>query len=59
MRDDLDKTDLDQLAKKYFIDELGLPPESIPDAAYNLMGVFDVLLRIDERLKQPKPPQPL
>ncbi len=44
--------DLDQLAKRYFQDELGLAPEDIPEAEKNLLGAFGVLLRIDERLKK-------
>lgn len=43
---------LDELAKRYFVDELGLAPEDVAEAARNLLGAFDVLLRIDERLKQ-------
>jgi hypothetical protein len=50
---------LNELAKRYFIEELGLPPEAVPDASQNLLGVFDILLRIDERLKQSQAPQPL
>lgn len=47
-----DKADnLDELARQYFVDELGLPPEEVPEAARNLLGAFDVLYRIDERLK--------
>jgi len=40
---------LEELAKKYFVDELGLEPEEVPEAARNLLGVFEVLLRIEER----------
>lgn len=46
---------LDELAKRYFVDELGLPPEEIPEAARNLLGAFEVLYRIDERLKKKQP----
>lgn len=43
---------LEELTRRYFVDELGLAPEDVPEAARNLLGAFDVLLRIDERLKQ-------
>ena len=49
------KLDIEQLAKAYFVDELGLNPEDMPDAARNLLGAFDVLYRINERLN----PQPV
>ena len=42
---------LEELAKRYFEDELGLAPEDVPEAARNLLGAFDVLLRIDQRIK--------
>lgn len=42
---------LDELARQYFVDELGLPLEEVPEAARNLLGAFEVLYRIDERLK--------
>lgn len=45
---------LDELAKRYFIDELGLSPEEVPEAARNLVGSFEVLLRIHERLNKQK-----
>ena len=48
-----DKADnLDELARQYFVDELGLSSEEIPEAARNLLGAFEVLYRIDERLKK-------
>lgn len=43
---------LDNLAKHYFIDELGLRPEEAPEASRNLVGAFEVLFRIQNRLKQ-------
>lgn len=46
------KGDLNKLTKNYFIEELGLNDEAVPEAARNLLGVFEVLLRIDERLNQ-------
>lgn len=45
---------LEELANRYFVDELGLAPEDVPEAARNLLGAFEVLLRIDERVN-PKP----
>jgi len=42
---------LDDLARQYFIDELGLSVEEVPDATRNLLGAFEILYRIDERLK--------
>lgn len=42
---------LDELAKRYFVDELGLAPEDVAESARNLLGAFEVLLRIDERVK--------
>lgn len=50
------KNDLEKLAISYFTDELGIPAECVGDAAQNFLGVFDVLLRIDERLKCRAPP---
>lgn len=50
---------LEELAKRYFVDELGLPPEDVPEASQNLIGAFSVLLRIDERLKQSEAPNTL
>lgn len=41
---------LDELARKYFIDELGLSPEDIPEAGRNLVGVFESLFGIDKRI---------
>jgi hypothetical protein len=47
------KNDLEKLAISYFTDELGIESGEIPVASSNLVGIFDVLLRIDERLKAP------
>ncbi|MFH1253152.1 MAG: hypothetical protein V1664_02365 [Candidatus Uhrbacteria bacterium] len=41
---------IEELAKRYFEDELGLAPEDVPEAARNLLGAFEVLLQIDERI---------
>ena len=43
---------LDDLARQYFVDELGLNHQDVPEAARNLVGAFEVLLRIDERMKK-------
>ena len=52
------KSGLEQLAKQYFVGELGLATEMVPNATANLIGAFGVLHRIDERLKRAQPPQP-
>ena len=52
MSDQVDQ--LEELARQYFVGELGMQPEDVPDAARNLMGAFEVLLRIDDRLKKQK-----
>jgi hypothetical protein len=43
---------LENLAATYFVDELGMRPEEVPEAARNLTSAFEVLLRIDERINQ-------
>lgn len=53
------KNGLDQAAKKYFVDELGLSAETVSDAGANLTGAFEVLLRIDARLKRAQTTQPV
>lgn len=47
-----EKEHLDELARRYFASELGLATDEVPDAARNLLGAFEVLFRIDERLKK-------
>lgn len=42
----------DELAKKYLEEELGLTKEQAAEAAPNILGLFEVLFRIDERLKK-------
>lgn len=59
MLPEVSNNDLDKLAKQYFADELGLAPDAVSDAAANLTGAFEVLLRIEERLKKSQTPQPL
>lgn len=46
---------VEELARQYFENELGLAPEDVPEAARNLLGAFEVLLKIDERTN----PQPI
>ena len=43
-----------EMAKLYFVEELKLDPEDVPEASRNLLGAFEVLYRIDERLKKEK-----
>jgi len=43
---------LDALARLFLVDELGLRPEDIPEATQNLVGAFDVLNRIYERINK-------
>lgn len=45
---------LEELAHKYFVQELGLKPEEVPEAARNFIGMFEVLLRIDQRINGKK-----
>jgi hypothetical protein len=61
MLPDSNSQGLKNLAKRYFIDELGLPPEAVSEASQNLIGAFEVLLKIDERIKKSHAPttQPL
>ena len=40
---------LDELRHKFFVEELGLRPEEIPEAERNLVGLYEVLFRISER----------
>ena len=42
---------VDALAEQYLREELGLTTEQSKQAEGDLIGFFDVLLRIDERLK--------
>jgi hypothetical protein len=45
------ESDIEKLAERYFVDELGLKPEEVPEAARNLVGMFEVLFRVSERAK--------
>lgn len=42
---------VDELAEQYLRKELGLTKERTAEAEGDLIGFFEVLLRIDERLK--------
>jgi hypothetical protein len=46
------ESDITELRKRYFMDELGLADEEVSDAAANLLGAFGVLSRIEERLSK-------
>lgn len=46
-----DEATFEQLTTRYFVDELGLDPTEVPEAARNMLGAFEVLLRIDNRMK--------
>jgi hypothetical protein len=45
----------EELAKRYLLEELGIPAEAVKDAGKNLIGFFETLYNIDQRLKQPQP----
>ena len=42
---------VDELAERYLQEELGLTKEEAQASETDLLGFFDVLLRIDKRLK--------
>ncbi len=42
------------LERKCLIEDLGVKEEDIFEARYNLLGFFEVLYRIDQRLKNEK-----
>ena len=44
--------EIQELAEKYFAIELGMNIEDMSEAARNTVGAFEVLLRIQERLKK-------
>lgn len=50
----LDNNKLQQLEKEGLIDAFGLAEDEIFEARFNLLGFFDVLARIDQRLKVEK-----
>jgi hypothetical protein len=43
---------LEELAEQYFVNELGLDPEDVPEAARNLLGAFEILFKIDQRINK-------
>jgi hypothetical protein len=45
----------DELAKRYLLEELGIPAEAVKDAGKNLIGIFETLYNIDQRLNNPRP----
>lgn len=47
-----DEDNLAELAHKFFVEELGLRPEDVPEAERNLVGIYEVLFRIDQRIQQ-------
>jgi hypothetical protein len=47
-----DEDNLAELAHKFFVEELGLRPEDVPEAERNLVGLYEVLFRIDQRIHQ-------
>ncbi len=46
----------DELAKKYLIEELGIPEDAAKEAGKNLIGFFEVLYNIDQRINAEKQP---
>jgi len=45
----------EELAKKYLIQELGITEDAAKDAGKNLIGFFETLYNIDQRLNNPQP----
>lgn len=43
---------IDGLAKTYFSDELGLSKNEIQNASKNLLGFFEMLIKIEERIRK-------
>jgi len=44
----------EELERKCLIEDLGVKKEDIFEARYNLLGFFEVLYRIDQRLQNKK-----
>ena len=42
----------EELERKCLIEDLGVKKEDLFEARYNLLGFFEVLYRIDKRLKE-------
>lgn len=45
---------VDELARKYLIEELGIPIDAVKDAGKNLIGFFETLYNINYRLNLEK-----
>jgi hypothetical protein len=45
-------SNLEELERKCLIEDLGVKKEDLFEAKYNLLGFFEVLYRIDKRLKE-------
>lgn len=43
---------LDELRHEFFVKELGLTEEEVPEAERNLLGLFEVLLDMDRMQSQ-------
>jgi len=50
-------TDLSELEQKGLIEALGIKQEELGEAKNNLLGFFETLHKIDQRLKQNKAEQ--
>jgi hypothetical protein len=46
--------DFEALEKKCLVDDLGVKKEDLFEARFNLLGFFEVLYRIDQRLQNKK-----
>lgn len=44
-----------ELAQRYLIEELGIPAEAIKEAGKNLIGFFETLYNIDQRVNSKQP----
>jgi len=45
-------SNFEELERKCLVEDLGVKEEDIFEARYNLLGFFEVLYRIDKRLKE-------
>ncbi len=48
-----ERNNLEKLAQHYFVDELGLDLNDVTEAERNILGAFEILFRIDERVNKP------
>ncbi|GEM_PF-3345470 len=46
--------DANLLAQKYLIEELGIPAEAVNDTGKNLIGFYETLYKIDQRIRTEK-----